>query len=54
MNIPSNLKYTKSHEWVRVEGDGTITVGITDHAQELLGDLDCCIEREAERSQHED
>ena len=39
MNIPSNLKYSKSHEWVRVEGDGTITVGITDHAQELLGDL---------------
>ena len=39
MNIPSILKYTKSHEWVRVEGDGTITVGITDHAQELLGDL---------------
>ena len=39
MNIPSNLKYTKSHEWVRIEGDGTITVGITDHAQELLGDL---------------
>ena len=39
MNIPSNLNYTKSHEWVRVEGDGTITVGITDHAQELLGDL---------------
>ena len=39
MNIPSNLKYTKSHEWVRVEGDGTITVGITEHAQELLGDL---------------
>ena len=39
MNIPSDLKYTKSHEWVRVEGDGTITVGITDHAQELLGDL---------------
>ena len=39
MNIPSDLKYTKSHEWVRVEGDGTVTVGITDHAQELLGDL---------------
>lgn len=39
MNIPSNLKYTKSHEWVRVETDGTVTVGITDHAQELLGDL---------------
>ena len=39
MNIPSNLKYTKSHEWVRVEADGTVTVGLTDHAQELLGDL---------------
>ncbi len=39
MNIPSDLKYTKSHEWVRVEADGTGTVGITDHAQELLGDL---------------
>ena len=39
MNIPSNLKYTKSHEWVRIETDGTVTVGITDHAQELLGDL---------------
>ena len=39
MNIPSNLKYTKSHEWVRVDADGTVTVGITDHAQELLGDL---------------
>ncbi len=39
MNVPANLKYTKSHEWVRAEADGTITVGITDHAQELLGDL---------------
>ena len=39
MNIPSNLKYTRSHEWIRTESDGTITVGITDHAQELLGDL---------------
>ncbi|MDR1709382.1 MAG: glycine cleavage system protein GcvH [Candidatus Accumulibacter sp.] len=39
MNIPDNLKYTKSHEWARVEADGTVTVGITDHAQELLGDL---------------
>ena len=39
MNIPSDLKYTKSHEWVRLETDGTVTVGITDHAQELLGDL---------------
>ncbi|WP_020393943.1 glycine cleavage system protein GcvH [Thiolinea disciformis] len=37
--IPSELKYTTSHEWVRDNGDGTITVGITDHAQELLGDL---------------
>ena len=39
MNIPANLKYTKSHEWVRAEADGTVTIGITDHAQELLGDL---------------
>jgi glycine cleavage system H protein len=39
MNIPANLKYTKSHEWLRVEADGTVTVGITDHAQESLGDL---------------
>jgi glycine cleavage system H protein len=39
MNIPSHLKYTKSHEWIRTESDGTITIGITDHAQELLGDL---------------
>jgi glycine cleavage system H protein len=39
MNVPANLKYTKSHEWVRLEADGSITVGITDHAQELLGDL---------------
>ena len=37
--IPSELKYTKSHEWVRDENDGTVTVGVTDHAQELLGDL---------------
>jgi glycine cleavage system H protein len=37
--IPSELKYTKSHEWVRDENDGTVTIGITDHAQELLGDL---------------
>ena len=36
---PSDLKYTKSHEWVRDNGDGTCTVGITDHAQEQLGDL---------------
>ncbi len=38
-NIPSELKYTKSHEWLRVEGDGTVTVGISDHAQALLGDM---------------
>ena len=37
--VPENLKYTESHEWVCVEEDGTITVGITDHAQEALGDL---------------
>ncbi|MDR3323443.1 MAG: glycine cleavage system protein GcvH [Zoogloeaceae bacterium] len=39
MNIPAELKYTASHEWARLEADGTLTVGITDHAQELLGDL---------------
>ncbi|ATE60576.1 glycine cleavage system protein GcvH [Thauera sinica] len=38
-NIPADLKYAKSHEWVRVEDDGTLTVGITDHAQEALGDV---------------
>ena len=38
-NIPVELKYTKTHEWVRDEGDGVVTVGISDHAQELLGDL---------------
>ncbi|QDP02134.1 MULTISPECIES: glycine cleavage system protein GcvH [Thalassotalea] len=38
-NIPSELKYASSHEWVRNEGDGTVTVGITEHAQELLGDM---------------
>lgn len=37
--VPEGLKYTSSHEWVRAESDGTVTVGITDHAQELLGDL---------------
>ncbi|HPR07315.1 MAG TPA: glycine cleavage system protein GcvH [Denitromonas sp.] len=39
MNIPAELKYTKSHEWIRREDDGTVTVGITDHAQEALGDI---------------
>lgn len=37
--VPGELKYTKSHEWVRVEADGTAVVGITDHAQAALGDL---------------
>lgn len=39
MNIPAQLRYTSSHEWLRRESDGTITVGITDHAQGQLGDL---------------
>lgn len=39
MNIPANLKYTASHEWVRTESDGTLSIGITDHAQAALGDL---------------
>lgn len=39
MNIPVDLKYTASHEWARLEADGTVTVGITDHAQSLLGDM---------------
>ncbi|GAC13208.1 glycine cleavage system protein GcvH [Aliiglaciecola lipolytica] len=38
-NIPSELRYASTHEWVRNEGDGTFTVGITEHAQELLGDM---------------
>jgi glycine cleavage system H protein len=37
--IPGDLKFLKSHEWARVEGDGKVTVGISDHAQGLLGDL---------------
>ncbi|MFO1305345.1 MAG: glycine cleavage system protein GcvH [Burkholderiales bacterium] len=39
MNVPKELKYAESHEWMRAEADGTVTVGITDHAQEALGDL---------------
>lgn len=39
MSNPSNLKYTASHEWVKTEADGTVSVGITHHAQELLGDM---------------
>ena len=38
-DIPANLKYAKSHEWVEVLNDGTVRVGITDHAQALLGDM---------------
>jgi len=38
-NLPTELKYTKSHEWLQSNDDGTVTVGITDSAQELLGDL---------------
>src|SRR3954470_3361517 len=39
MNTPEELRYTESHEWVRRESDGTLTIGITDHAQAALGDL---------------
>ena len=39
MNIPENLKYTKDHEWIRVDEDGVATVGITDYAQSELGDI---------------
>ena len=38
-NVPSDLKYISSHEWIRLEDDGSVTIGITDHAQELLGDI---------------
>lgn len=38
-NVPSELKYVSSHEWIRDEGDGIVTIGITDHAQDLLGDV---------------
>jgi glycine cleavage system H protein len=39
MNVPADLKYTQSHEWIKLEADGTAIVGITDHAQEALGDI---------------
>jgi glycine cleavage system H protein len=39
MSNPNNLKYTASHEWIKVEADGSLTIGITEHAQELLGDM---------------
>lgn len=38
-NVPTELKYTASHEWVRAESEGVYSVGITEHAQELLGDM---------------
>jgi glycine cleavage system H protein len=38
-NIPKDLKYTKSHEWVKPNADGSVTVGITHHAQDLMGDM---------------
>lgn len=38
-HVPPELKYTESHEWISVEADGTVRIGITDHAQEALGDL---------------
>jgi glycine cleavage system H protein len=38
-NVPAELKYTEEHEWLRAEADGTLTVGITDHAQSTLGDI---------------
>jgi glycine cleavage system H protein len=37
--VPAELRYMKSHEWARLEGDGTLTIGISDHAQQALGDL---------------
>jgi len=39
MSTPTDLKYTNSHEWVKPESDGTVTIGVTHHAQELLGDM---------------
>jgi glycine cleavage system H protein len=39
MNVPATLRYSKTHEWARLEADGTVSVGITDHAQERLGDM---------------
>jgi glycine cleavage system H protein len=39
MNIPKDLRYTESHEWVRREADGSVSIGITEHAQEQLGDI---------------
>ncbi len=38
-NIPGELKYSKSHEWIRINDDGSVTIGITEHAQDLMGDM---------------
>jgi glycine cleavage system H protein len=51
-NIPAELHYTRSHEWLRQEADGTVTVGISDHAQDALGDLVFVETPEAGRSVH--
>jgi glycine cleavage system H protein len=52
MNIPDDLKYTKEHEWIRDNGDGTVTIGITDFAQGELGDI-VFVELEPEGSEFE-
>ena len=39
MKTPEHLKYTETHEWIKTEADGTFTIGISDHAQEVLGDI---------------
>lgn len=52
MNIPAELKYTREHEWVKDNGDGTVTVGITDFAQGELGDI-VFVELEPEGSEFE-
>jgi len=38
-DVPSNLRYTRDHEWIRLDDDGTVVIGITDHAQQALGEL---------------
>lgn len=50
MNFPKDLKYTKEHEWIRDNGDGTVTIGITDFAQSELGDI-VFVELESEGSE---
>jgi glycine cleavage system H protein len=49
-NLPTDLRYTQSHEWVRREADGSVTIGITDHAQHALGDIVFAEAPEAGRS----